>query len=136
MDKERRMVVIAPDVIMKSFVIEECRETLNCWRDGAMVPAVTRELLVYYMRALRGVGLPDGQLRRWATWFTAGEKANFMPQLGTDQACLRAILMDAAVRGGATCILFAGPVFESPASPVPWVGVAEFLQNNQGQRET
>jgi hypothetical protein len=132
LDEGRRIVVIAPDVIVKSFVVAECREILNHWRDGAIVPAVTRELLVCYLRALRGVGLPDGQLRRWASWFTAREKAKFIKQPGAAQASLNAILLDAAVRGNATCILFVGPsVEESPASPVPWVDVLEFLNNDQ-----
>lgn len=130
-DEGRRIVVLAPDVIVKSFVIEECREILNRWRDGAIVPVVTRELLVCYLRALRGMGLPEGQLRRWASWFTAREKAKFIKQPGAAEPSLRAILLDAAARGNATCILFVGPGLESPDSPVPWVGIADFLDNDQ-----
>lgn len=130
-DEGRRIVVLAPDVVVKSFVAVECRDVLNRWRDGAIMPAVTRELLVYYLQVLRGVGLPDGQLRRWATWFTAREKARYIAQPGAARTSLREILPDAAVRGNATCIICADPALESTASPIPWIGVAEFLMGEQ-----
>lgn len=127
MSKRQPIVVLAPDVIIRSFVANECREVLVCWRDGLIMPAVTRELLVYYMKVLRGIGLPDSQLRRWAIWFTAREKTRFMAQPGDPGMSLRATLLDAALRCDATCIITGGATTGSSGSPLPWMSVAEFL---------
>ena len=130
-DEGRRIVVLAPDVVVKSFVVAECRDVLNRWRDGAIVPVVTRDLLVYYLRGLRGAGLPDEHLRRWAAWFTAREKARYIAQPGSAPTSQREILLEAAVRGNATCIITAGPAVDSPGTPVPMIGAAEFLMGER-----
>ncbi|MBX3176144.1 MAG: hypothetical protein KF886_02170 [Candidatus Hydrogenedentes bacterium] len=127
MSKRQPIVVLAPDVIIRGFVASDFREVLIHWRDGAIIPAVTRELLVYYLKALRVAGIPDSQLRRWAIWFTAREKTRFMAQPGDPGMSLRATLLDAALRCDATCIISGGASIESPGSPLPWMSVAEFL---------
>lgn len=67
-------LILGPDVLARAFTDDACRRMLFEWRDGRILPVVTRPLLRYYLRVLRGLGLSDRQLRRWVMWFTADSK--------------------------------------------------------------
>jgi hypothetical protein len=124
MDK-RACIVVAPEVLAKSFLLDEYRELLVQWRDGTIRLVVTRDLLVCYLRLLKRLGLPEAQLRQWSAWFTAPEKAVFLPQAIGGTGCGRDILRDAVIRGKASSVVCGMPV--ESADGVPWITVSEFL---------
>lgn len=125
MDK-RPCVVLAPELIAKSFLVEEYRGLLERWRDGAFRLAVTRDLLVRYLLILRKLGIPDGQLRHWSAWFTATEKSLFLPEPGSPEADTRTLLQEAALRSGASSIVVARLPDEAARGGVRWVTVEVF----------
>ena len=66
-------VVICPDLLLESILIEEASPVLRWWRDGKIRLAVSPPLLVLYLRGLRRLGLTDEQIHRWAWWFSSSE---------------------------------------------------------------
>ena len=69
-----RKVVFAPDILIASLYEAEARAVLHQWRDGAVVPVVTRDLLLLYLRTFRQAGLGPELLRKWSLWLTAADK--------------------------------------------------------------
>ena len=65
-----RKVVLAPDVLIAALYDPRARDILNQWRDGQIVPVVTRELLVLYLRTFNQAGLPPDLIRKWSLWLT------------------------------------------------------------------
>ena len=51
-----RKVVLGPDLFVAALFDARARETLSLWRDGTILPVITRELLVLYLRTLRQAG--------------------------------------------------------------------------------
>ncbi|HEX7862372.1 MAG TPA: hypothetical protein VF773_18690 [Verrucomicrobiae bacterium] len=78
-----RKVVFAPDVLVAALFDPRARHLVNEWRDGQIVPVVTRELLVLYLRTLAGAGLTPELLHKWSLWLTTPGKAIFIEQNGT-----------------------------------------------------
>jgi len=95
-------VVLAPDVLARSFFDPACWRVLTLWRDGRIRPVVTRELLGEYARLLRNLGFPLAILRQWVLWFTHAEKSVYLePQSSPSDAspdpCARAAQLGEAV---------------------------------------
>jgi hypothetical protein len=70
-----RKVVFAPDILIASLYDAEARTILYQWRDGMVVPVVTRDLLLLYLRTLRQAGLEPELVRKWSLWLTAAGRA-------------------------------------------------------------
>ncbi|MDX9971595.1 MAG: hypothetical protein RBU21_01255 [FCB group bacterium] len=75
-------IVLGPDVLASSFFDPASKTVLDHWRNGVVRLIVTRELLMTYLSVLRGLGLSDAQLRRWAMWFTSRDAAE--ANMGSD----------------------------------------------------
>ncbi len=73
-----RRVVFAPDVLVCSFYDPRAREILNRWRDGLILPVVTRELLLLYVRTLNQAGLTHELIRKWSLWLTTPGKSLYL----------------------------------------------------------
>ena len=131
-NEEPYRVVLAPDVIARSFFDPECRAVLDHWRDGAVRIVVTRELLMLYLRLLRKIEIPDTVLRRWLVWFTASDKSVCLEESGSVQENLSKTLYEAARRGAVETIVsnMPEPSVESevcPAENCSWTLVNDFL---------
>jgi hypothetical protein len=80
-----RKVVLGPDLFVAALFDPRARETLQLWRDGAILPIVTRELLVLYLRTLRQAGLDQDLIRKWSLWLTASHKTIYLENLPPTQ---------------------------------------------------
>ena len=78
-----KKVVFAPDILVAALFDARARQIVNQWRDGEIMPVVTRELLVLYLRALAKAGLSPDLLHKWSLWLTTPGKAVFLEQNGT-----------------------------------------------------
>ena len=74
----QRRVVLAPDVLVCALYDPRAREILNQWRDALILPIVTRELLLLYVRTLNQSGLPHELIRKWSLWLTAPGKSLYL----------------------------------------------------------
>jgi len=125
-----RRVVLAPDIIAKSFLLPSCRTVLELWRDAKIQLVVTRKLLVIYLKLLRDLGIADAQLHRWAVWFTGKDKSVFLPESNSGKISLRKILHEAARLGDAEGIVSTNAAGELPVDGnTPWVSVDDFLKD-------
>jgi hypothetical protein len=122
-------VVVAPDVVAKSFLGPECRTVLELWRDARIQLVVTRELLVIYLKVLRDLGIPEAQLHQWAVWFTANDKSVVLSEPNAGEMTLSEILHDAARRGNAEGIV---STKTSPDVDTTWILVDDFLPDYSG----
>lgn len=75
-----RKVVFAPDLIGGALVDPECARALEMWRDGVVMPVVSRELLRSYLRLLDRLGVTPRVLARWTLWFTSPGTAVFLEE--------------------------------------------------------
>ena len=73
-----RRVVLAPDVLVCALYDPRARAILNEWRDGLILPIVTRELLLLYVRTLNQAGLNTDLIRKWSLWFTTPGKSLYL----------------------------------------------------------
>lgn len=69
-----RKVVLAPDVLIAALYDPRARDILNQWRDSQIVPVVTRELLVLYLRTFNQAGLTPDLIRKWSLCLTTPPK--------------------------------------------------------------
>ena len=97
-------IVLGPDILAASFFDPASKNVLDHWRNGAVRLIITRELLMTYLSTLRGLGLSDAQLRRWAMWFTSGDTADADMDSGESGGAVPAMLARAA-SGGAQCVV-------------------------------
>ena len=126
-------VVLGPDVFARSFFDETCFRVLALWRDGRVRLAVSRELLRHYLRVLRALGVPESQQRQWGQWFTAQEKALYMPAATLAGQGIGALLEDAARRMEAAWVVTVLPRPESePGRCGTWASPEEFLSAMDG----
>ncbi len=124
-----RRVVVAPDVVAKSFLVPACRTVLELWRDARIQLVVTRELLVIYLKVLRDLGIADAQLHGWAIWFTAKDKSVFFSESNSGETSLRETLHDAACLGNAEGIV---STETAPDQDTMWILVDNFLSDYNG----
>ncbi len=94
--EEALRVILGPDVLARAFTDDACRRVLFAWRDGRIRPVVTRPLLRYYLRVLRGLGLSERQTRRWMLWFTVESKAMQAAQADEPQPGVSVCMASAA----------------------------------------
>jgi hypothetical protein len=73
-----RRVVLAPDVLLCALYDPRARAILNEWRDGLILPIVTRELLLLYVRTLNQAGLNTDLIRKWSLWLTTPGKSLYL----------------------------------------------------------
>ena len=106
---ERRKVVLAPDLLLRALFDPRARETLNLWRDGLIVPVVTRELLLLYLRTLRQAGVGPELVRKWSLWLTAADKTIYLEGLSVSQASGLQLCREVAAATGAELIARAQP---------------------------
>ena len=78
MKPEKVKVVLAPDVLGKSFFDSDCQAVLTAWRDSRILPVVTYPLLRQYLTLLGGLGLNKQLLREWIVRFTSKEHSLFV----------------------------------------------------------
>jgi len=128
-------IVLGPDVLAKSFLAPSCRRILELWRDGAVRLVVSRELLAVYLRVLRGLGLGDDDLRRWALWFSAADRADLAPSAVDAAGGWRGLMDDAARQGGTATVVVCELIAPSrDSAPGPrWTSVEGFLSKNVGE---
>jgi len=71
---EPPVVALGPDVLARAFFDPHCLRVLQLWRDGRLRLAVSRPLLVRYVRLLGALGLEPNLVRRWLWWLTAADR--------------------------------------------------------------
>jgi hypothetical protein len=131
------VVVVAPDVLGRSFDEVACARLLVAWRDGRVVPALNRQLLQLYLKVLQNLGVNALLLRRWAWWFTAADKVRFLDNQTFPGATGRTLCTEVAKAAGAACVI----ALEVPApsevqtaesvsgeSAVPWTTPQGYLE--------
>ena len=121
-------IVLAPDVLAKSFFDPACRRVMEAWRDGAFHIVVSPQLLRFYARILRDLGVPEVQIRRWLQWFTASEKSLVLPTPASTKQSLVMVLLDTAQRSGTLEIAttsIPSPIEREDRS-VAWLHVNDF----------
>ena len=100
-----RKVVLGPDILVAALFDARARQIVNRWRDGEIMPVVTRELLVAYLRALARAGLSPDLLQKWSLWLTTPGKVFFLEQSGNGAAASAAeICRELALAHGAELI--------------------------------
>ena len=80
-----RRVVLAPDVLVCALYDPRARAILNEWRDGLILPIVTRELLLLYIRTLNQAGLTQELIRKWSLWLTTPGKSFYLEDAAPSQ---------------------------------------------------
>lgn len=98
-DRPSADVVLAPDVLGKSFFDAACRRVLELWRDGGIRPVVTRDLLRAYAQLLETLGIPPPVIRQWALWFTSAEASRYIDWTAPNPCNTFALCTDAAELG-------------------------------------
>lgn len=73
-----RKVVLAPDIFVAALYDARARAILHQWRDGEILPVVTRELLLLYLRTFSQAGLTSDLIRKWSLWLTAPAKSLYL----------------------------------------------------------
>ena len=122
-------IVLAPEILAKSFHNSQCKKVLELWRDGSLRPIITRDLLIAYLRLLKALRIPDEILRRWTQWFTATSKSTVLRDANPDQQQPANLLADAAQRGNAETILYVDIPPAASATDPPRQTVTKFLEN-------
>jgi hypothetical protein len=125
-------VVIAPDVVGNSFFVPECKAVLDLWRDGGITPIVTRDLLVRYVKVLRGLRIPDSLIRTWILWLTAEGKSLHLPDVVTGGKTTQQALLEAARSGGATSIVSNREDSSEGGAEFVWTTADEFVRSQCG----
>jgi hypothetical protein len=99
-----RKIVFAPDILIASLYEAEARAMLHQWRDGAIVPVVTRDLLLLYLRTLRQAGLGPELVRKWSLWLTAAEKVIYREDCQANRSSGLALCREVAEANGAQVV--------------------------------
>ena len=68
-------------VIINSSEDQECLRLLRRWRDGEVIPVISRELLRDYVRHLNKIGCPDEILKWWIIWLTHPRRSWYLAEL-------------------------------------------------------
>ena len=96
-----RKVVLAPDILIASLYDAEARAILYQWRDGNVVPVVTRDLLLLYLRTLRQAGLGPELVRKWSLWLTAADKVIYREDFQANHSSGLGLCREVAAANGA-----------------------------------
>lgn len=81
-----RKVVFAPDILVSALYDPRARDILNRWRDGQILPVVTRDLLLIYLRALGKAGLTPELIRKWSLWLTSPGRSLYIDDVVCSQS--------------------------------------------------
>ncbi|MDA1275725.1 MAG: hypothetical protein O2960_17030 [Verrucomicrobia bacterium] len=128
-------VVLAPNLIGRSFFDSSSLRVLEYWRDGRITPVVNRDLLLRYLKMLRALGASDSTTRRWLWWFTAAEKTLYLKELnlpGLDGYQLCASL---AKQTTSKSVIWAGndnsldPKIRGGIETVEWITASNYTEN-------
>ncbi len=101
---ERMRVAIDPCVFAHELARPGERPVCCAWRDGSIVPVVTRRILNHTLGLLRSLGLTRELLQRWALWLTHRETAEVLAG-GLLSDSIQGAYIDACVRGGASALV-------------------------------
>ncbi len=124
-------LVLAPDVLARSFNDDSCRAVLELWRDGKVQLVVTRELLAIYLKTLKRLGIPDEHLRCWIVWFTLSEHTRFFGETQDQTASLTETLL-AALECGQACAIITANITD-PSEAQPWLTPGALINNHPPQ---
>lgn len=106
-------MVMDPLLFLEGVTDPGKRGSLEAWRDGRYRIVLTRRMMAHLLGLLRGTGLSEALLRRWAIWLTDPVRVVLLTD-GIQGRSLREEYVDAARRGGAAAILTSRPEdFES-----------------------
>ena len=100
-----RKVVFAPDILVASLYEADARAALHQWRDGAIVPVVTRDLLLLYLRTLRQAGLGPELVRKWSLWLTAADKVIYREDFQANHSSGLGLCREVAAVNGAHLVM-------------------------------
>lgn len=125
-----RKVVFAPNLIGGALIDSDCAGVLEMWRDGFLLPVVSRELLRCYLRLLDTLGVPPRLLTQWTLWFTSPSNSLFVeaPSPGPPEGDL----LSRAAAGHAEFII-QHTNFSLKAVHVPLISAKDFLSRFRRQ---
>ena len=121
-------VVITPDGLGRAIVDRQAALVLPAWRDGLVLPVVTRAMLLQYLRLLHRLGLAERQVRWWGWWLGSPVKALILtdesppPSPGTE-----AQWWDLARRSGARWVIHGGAADEPRPPSWPTEGSPDWI---------
>jgi hypothetical protein len=121
-----RQVVFAPDLVARALIDAEAAAVLRLWRDELIRPVLNRPLLARYLKVLRGMGLGEQQVRRWAWWFNSTAKVTFVAHGTPAPVPLPDLCNDLARQSGAHCVIHGGTL-HLPGSEIRWLTPSQFL---------
>ncbi len=98
-------VVLTPELLVRAFIEPDCLGVLQQWRDGRLVPVISRGLALHYTKLLKKTGLDSVQLRRWLWWFSDGERAEFLPDSNSPPGSTASLCNTLAVETNADCVV-------------------------------
>ena len=121
-----RRIVLTPSVLGAAFIDEDCSRILTAWRDKAVVPVVSRQLLRRYLKLLSKAGVHARLLNQWGLWFTSPATSIFAGDVEDTEGSLT-VCVRTAVAGAATMIITGGAAkgLES-AEPIELVSAKAF----------
>ena len=72
-------LVMDPVLFLEGVTDPLRRHPLEAWRDGLCRLVLTRRTMAHLLRLLKGIGLPEELLRRWALWLTDPQRVLLLP---------------------------------------------------------
>ena len=96
-------VVLAPDILLRALHYPEEYRVLLLWRDGLILPVVTRPILLQYLKLFRKAGIEERTLKKWILWLTSKEKARYLEEV-EGEGGIQESLVEAARAGEAELI--------------------------------
>lgn len=99
-----RKVVLAPDILVAALYDGRARAVLHQWRDGEILPVVTRELLLLYLRTFSQAGFSSDLVRKWSLWLTAPSKTLYLDNGAPTQVTGLALCREVAAGNSAQLI--------------------------------
>ena len=125
-----RKVVFAPDLLGGAFIDPEAQLVLQKWRDGLLLPVVSRELLRHYLKLLDALGLPSRLLKQWTLWLTSPETSLFLEEPLPATASTVDLLLRTASAAPAEFIICNATPPNLPAARKPqFISAAAFLKS-------
>lgn len=133
-DSSLARVVLAPNLIGRSFFDSASLRVLELWRDGRIIPVANRDLLLRYLRMLRALGVDSISTRRWLWWFTAAKKTHYLKDLSLPELNGYQLCSTLAKQSASRCVIWAGnednpePKIRGGIDTVEWIIASNYTE--------
>ncbi|MFT4586931.1 MAG: hypothetical protein ACI9VS_003209 [Candidatus Binatia bacterium] len=128
-DRPAELVVLAPDLLARSFFDPDCFRVLELWRSRRIRPVVNRDLLLRCLKLLRELGLSENLVRRWLWWFTAQTKTLYLADEKAAAETGRELCSSIAIAANVRCVICSDERTRDTAgasASAAWMSATEF----------